>query len=283
VKWRYVTPGYFEALGIPIRRGRAFSDADRHPGELRVILSESLARRRFGESDPVGRRIGGGWPQFVVGVAGNVRNAGLDSAPAPEFYVLRKFSRDGIPGTADPAWWRRATAIVRTTLNESAAAESLRSAIGQLDPELPLKIETMERQVDQFLVRPRFHTALLLLFAFTGLVLAAIGLFGLVSFLVAARTREIGVRIALGASPGRITKMVVSDAARWTAAGVMLGILGSASLMHLLRGLLYEMHALDLRAIAAAIATLATVAHLAAWIPARRASRIEPVRALREE
>ena len=283
VRWRYVTPGYFEALGIPIKRGRVFSDTDRLPGEQQVILSESLSRRGLGEGDAIGKSIGGGWPRLVIGIAGDVRNAGPANSPDPEFYVVRKTSRDGIPGGGGPDWSRRATAIIRSTLSETAAAESLRSTMHELDSTLPVKIETMDSQVDHYYARPRFQTALLSLFAFTGLVLAGIGLYGLISVLVAERTREIGVRIAFGATRSRIARMVIADAARWTGAGAIVGIAASAGLLHLLQGLLYEVKPLDARAFIAAVTVLVAVALLAAWIPARRASRVEPMIALRHE
>jgi putative ABC transport system permease protein len=244
VKWRYVSPGYFAALGIPIRRGRDFSDADRARGVHNVIVNELLARRLVEDEDPIGKHLGA---NIVIGVVGNVRNAGLDRPVDPEFYQVRKSTGDGIPGSGDNAWWRRATAVVRSNLRERHAEGSLRRAFRQVDPDVPIQIETMEAQVDHFLTKPQFQTTLLLLFAFTGLALAGIGLYGLISFLVAERTREIGVRVALGATPGAVTKLVVADGARWTAAGAILGIAASGSLLRLLQGLLYEVKVLDFR------------------------------------
>jgi ABC-type antimicrobial peptide transport system permease subunit len=168
-------------------------------------------------------------------------------------------------------------------LPEQAAAESLRSAIQQLDPALPVKVETMRTEVDRFLMRPRFQTTVLTLFAFTGLVLAGIGLYGLISYLVAGRTREIGVRMALGATRGDVMRMVLSDAGRWTLAGVLIGTAASFVSLRLLQTMLYEVKALDARAFIGALIALGTVAALAAWAPARRASRIEPAVTLREE
>ena len=283
IRWRYVTPGYFEALGIPIKMGRSFTNDDRHPGDLAMILNETLWRSDFGQSSPIGTRSGGKWLRIVVGVAGDVRNNGLAQSPDPEFYIVRRTLRQGVPGDSDPAWWRRATAILRTTLSDQTATAALRSTIQQLDPALPVKIETMDNQVDRFLTRPRFQTALLSLFAVTGLVLAGIGIYGLISFLVAQRTREIGVRMALGATPGDVRKMVISEAGRWTAAGSIVGIAASAALSRLLQTMLYDVKAIDVRVFAGALAVLISVAALAAWIPARRAITIEPVIALREE
>jgi predicted permease len=280
VRWRYVSTDYFQALGIPIRRGRSFSDADRVPGISNVVVNELLARRLVGHGDPIGKRLG---RNTIIGVTADTRNAGLDRPAEPEFYQVRKHNGDGIPGSGDDAWWRRAIAIVRSNLGERDAAQLLRAAIRQVDPTVPVKVETMETRVDTFLIRPRFQTTLLLLFALTGLALAAIGLYGLISFLVVERTREIGVRIALGATPSEVARLVASEGARWTAAGAILGIAASGSLLRLLRGLLYEVKVLDLRVFAGAIAILVGVATLAAWFPARRASRIDPMVALRHD
>jgi putative ABC transport system permease protein len=216
-------------------------------------------------------------------VAGDVRNKGLAHPPGPEFYLVRATAGRGIPGSSDPAWPRRGTAIYRTTIPEAAAAESLRSAIQQLDPALPVKIETMRDEVDRFLPRPRFQTVVLTLFALTGLVLASIGLYGLISYLVQGRTREIAVRIALGATRGNVLRMVLSDAGYWTLAGVLLGSAASAASLGFFQSLLYDVPALDVRAFAAALFALGSVAALAAWIPARRASKIDPAAALRQE
>lgn len=141
----------------------------------------------------------------------------------------------------------------------------------------------MESQVDRFYARPRFQTTLLVIFAATGLVLAAIGLYGLTSFLVAERTREIGVRMALGATPRNIIKLVVSDGVRWIGAGVAVGTAAAAALSRLLGGLLYSVEAHDPRVLAGAIAVLAGVAIFAAWLPSQRAARIDPMMALRHD
>ena len=280
VKWRYVSQGYFEALAIPIRRGRDFSDEDVAHGLRNVIISESLARRFYGSRDPIGARLG---RHTVIGVAGDVRNAGLDRPADPEYYEVRKATREGVPGSGDPAWWRRATVIVRSTLGERDATESLRATIRDVDAAVPVQLASMQSQVDRFLTRPRFQTALFALFALTGLILAVIGLYGLISFLVAERTREIGVRIALGATPADVEKLVVSGGARWTAAGVALGLGASLLVLRLLQGLLYQVQAFDVRVLAGATALLASVAILASWIPARRAARTDPVTTLRHD
>jgi len=196
---------------------------------------------------------------------------------------VRKHTGAEIPGSGDEALWRRATAIVRSNLSERDTAELLRAAIRQVDSTVPVEIATMEARVDRFLVRPRFQTALLLLFALTGLALAGIGLYGLISFLVVQRTREIGVRMALGATPAEAARLVVSGAARWTVVGVAIGIVGAGSLLRLLEGLLYQVQVLDLRVFAGAVAVLIAAAISAAWLPAHRAAKIDPAIALRHE
>ncbi|MGH9720474.1 MAG: ABC transporter permease [Bryobacteraceae bacterium] len=280
VQWRWVSPGYFESLGITILRGRSFAEEDREPGASNVVINETLARRVFGGDDPIGKRVG---RSIVVGVAADVRNLGPDQAPNPEFYRVRKTSRAGMAGSSDPAWPRRATAIVRTRVNRKFAEQSLGNALRAIDASVPFKMETMESQVGQFYTQARFQTTLLFLFALVGLGLAGIGIYGLVAFLVAERTREIGVRIALGATRGEIARLVVSNTARWSFVGLTIGLMGSLFSSRLLRGLLYEVHALDSRVYAAAMTLLGIIAVLAAWLPARRAARIDPMIALRHE
>ena len=280
VRWRYVSPGYFRAMGIPIRRGRGFTEADRAPGVRDVVVNEKLAGWMAGGADPVGMRLG---RNIVIGVAENVRNAGVDRDPEAEFYQVRKTTREGIAGSEDFAWFRRATVIVRSRLSQRDAKAQLRAAIRDVDPAVPIQMQTMADRVDNFFARPRFQTSLLLLFALTGLTLAGIGLYGLISFLVAERTREIGVRVALGATPEMVEKLVVADGARWTAIGAVVGIASSAGLLKLLEGLLYQTKTGDLRVFAGAVAVLFCVAMLAAWLPARRAARIDPMAALRQE
>jgi putative ABC transport system permease protein len=186
-------------------------------------------------------------------------------------------------GSGDPAWARRATAIIRTRLDERIAEQSLRNTFHEIDTSVPFKLETMESQVGHFYTRARFQTALLLLFALIGLGLAGIGIYGLIAFLVAERTRELGVRIALGATRGEIARFVVSNAARWSFVGLIVGLLVSIFSSRLLQGLLYDVQPLDYRVYAAALTVLGIIAVLAAWLPARRAGRIDPMVALRHE
>jgi putative ABC transport system permease protein len=278
VAWRAITPGYFSALGIPILQGRAFDEDDRVPSQNSIILSELLARELFPSEDPLGKpmRFGlsGPW-RTVVGVAADVKNAGLDAQSDPEFYI---------PWKNEPAQFLgSAYVILRTPLNPQTVEKWMHSETASLDPTLPVKIETMSQRVWKLAARPRFNAVLLSIFAAMGVLLAAIGIYGVVGFLVTRQTKEIGVRMALGATPGAIWKMVMANVARWTLAGALLGLLGSWFASQLLRSLLFQVPARDPWSIGVAGAVLLVVAFLAAWIPARRAMRVDPMVALRYE
>ena len=291
VAWRYITPGYFAALGIPVLRGRAFTEQERNSPELPMILSETLARRLFPGyprgRDPIGahvlRTASGAW-HTVVGVAGDVPNLGLERQPDPEFYLLRKHLPDDTFRNQAPGdGWRAATVVVRSPLQAQAMADLLRADLAGLDPTLPVTIESMRERFDRLTQTPRFNAVLLSGFAGAGLLLAAIGIYGVVAFWVGQRTREIGVRMALGATPSTIVKLFLFHAARWTAAGLCLGLAGSLAATRLLRGLLFDVPERDVGSVAAATAILSAAALAAAWLPSWRAARIDPISTLREE
>jgi putative ABC transport system permease protein len=284
VGWRAVTPGYFSALGISILGGRAFREEDRFPNENPIILNESLAKVLFPNEDPLGKqlRIGftNGAPQSVpwrtvVGIAANVKNNGITEQADPEYYVPWKNGPDIYPGSAN--------VIVRTPLNSEALAQWIRRETASMDPTLPVKIETMSQRVGKLTQRARFQAVLLALFAAMGVLLAAIGIYGVVGYLVAQRRQEIGVRIALGATPGAIRKLVLESVARWTISGTLLGLGGSWFAARLLESLLYEVKARDPWMLGSAFVSLIAVALLAAWVPTRRAMRVDPIETLRYE
>ncbi len=278
VTWRSVTPAYFAVLEIPVLRGRAFQEQDRDPRGTAVVLSDTLARRMFPGEDPLGKQIqpgrSGPWLS-VVGVAGNVKNSGLAERDDPEFYVVRKHAAE----TAG----RTATVILRTANDPRAMSRWVRATAAELDPTVPVNIETLSQRVGKLAQRPRFNALLLGLFAGMGLTLAAIGIYGVMSFLVTQRTREIGVRMALGATPGAVAGLVLAHAARWTAAGAALGAIGSLWAARLLDSLLFHVSAGDPWTLTSAIALLSGTALAAAWTPARRAARVDPMEALRQE
>jgi putative ABC transport system permease protein len=287
VGWRYVTPGYFAAMGIPIARGRAFTEQERDAAELPMILSRELAHRLFPDGDSLGQHVlrstGGDW-HTVIGVAGDVINNGLDRQPDPEYYVLRKHIKDDTYNNRAPGdGWRAATVIVRSPLQPQAMATLLRGAVAELDPAVPVTVETLRERAGTLTVGPRFDALLLGGFAGVGLLLAAIGIYGVIAFLVSQRTREVGVRMALGATPSAVTRMFLRHAAGWTLAGVAAGLAGSLAVARLVGSMLFQVDARDPWILAAAPVLLAGVALAAAWLPARRAARIDPVRTLREE
>ena len=287
VSWRYVTPGYFAALGIPILSGRGFTEADRDASARSVIVGESLARRLFpGQDAALGKHIledHGAW-YTVVGVSRTVRNRGPAADADPEFYMLRKPAIDDTFRRAEPfTGWRAATVVVRTSVSPEFVARELRQTLASLDRTLPVETQTMQERLGQVNARPRFYAWLLGLFAAIALALAAFGLFGLMSFLVARRTREFGVRVALGATPAAIMRAALGSAARWVGAGILCGIGGSLAVARSLRSILYRADAVDPMVLAAGVALLAAVAFAAAAIPARRAARLQPLEALREE
>jgi putative ABC transport system permease protein len=285
VRWRYVTPGYFAAMGVPIRLGRDFLELDRASDVKPVIMSQSLAERLYGRENPIGKVIASSNPAFrVIGVAGDVRNSGLNASPELEMYLVRERRAEGIfLNQGGGCGWCRAVIIVRSPLDERSAGKLLQETIHQLDPRVEIATESMDRHVGRYLVRPRFESALLAAFALTGLLLSGIGLYGLASFLVAERTREIGIRMALGAAPRHVMGHVIAEGLRWTVAGVLFGLAASMALLRFLRGLLYEIGANDWRVSAISTLVLFAIAMLATYLPGRRAVRIDPMTALRHE
>jgi hypothetical protein len=266
------------ALGVPIIEGRGFQDADRGQNQNPIILSETFRRKLFPDEDPLGKslRIGpeAPWRQ-VVGIAADVRNNGLARPSDPEYYIPWKFATEG--------YFRVAHVTLRTPMNPETVAKWLRQETASLDPSVPVTMETMTQRVGKLSERPRFNAILLTLFAGMGVVLAAIGIYGVVGFLVSERTREIGVRMALGASPQSILKMIMGNVARWTIAGALLGLVGSWYAVKLLESLVFQVSVRDPGPVFGALALLLVAAFLAAWVPARRAMRVDPMEALRYE
>ena len=281
VGFRMVTSKYFQALGIPIVRGRSFTEQDRSLREHPVILSEALAAKMFSNEDPIGKMLRfttlgsqGPW-RTIVGIAANVKNDGLTAGADPEFYIPWKDD----PGT----FVRHSYVTILTSLSAATLLPWARSEISGLDPTVPVEFATMTERIGKLTERPRFNAILLSLFAGFALLLAALGIYGVVSFFVTQRTQEIGVRMALGATPLGISRMVLAKMARWTVAGATLGLLGSWFFARLLESLLFEVRVHDPLLLASVLLLLLAVALLAAWIPARRAARVDPMVALRYE
>jgi len=271
---RQVTPGYFPALQIPIRRGREFTEDDRRRKDPVTILNETLAAKLFPNRDPIGQRIKSGntgWME-VIGIAANVRNAGLERVPDPEFYMVKRH---------DPADGRFTNTIVLAA--PPAIVPVIRDEIRRVDPRLTVQVDTVEQRVGKLQAKPRFQTLLLGGFALAGLLLTAIGLYGVIALLVAQRTPEIGIRMALGATSADVRRMILSQAGAWLGAGLSLGLMAAVAARRLIESLLFGTAPDAPVPLLAAVAALSAAAMLAAWLPARRAARIDPVRALRYE
>ena len=215
----------------------------------------------------------------VVGVAANVKNGGIAEPAMPEFYVPRK--RAEVAGGWNGQIGYAANAIVRTAGDPRAVAPWVRSAISSVDETLPITVETMKQQVGSLAAGPRFYAILLGSFATLALLLAAIGLYGVMSCLVEQRTAEIGVRMALGATPAAISRLVLGEAARWILIGAVAGIAASLWTARLIERMLFHAAPHDPTTLAGASAVLFGVALFAAWIPSRRAARLDPMNALR--
>jgi len=279
IGYRFITPGYFHSLGIPILHGRGFHEEDRSPAERPVILSEALARKLFpnGE-DAIGKSFRYGsqndW-RTIVGIAGDVKNNGLAVPADPEFYLPWKNEPEG--------YFRSAHLIIHSAINPEAVAKWIRSETAAIDPAVPVTIEGMKTRVGKLAQRPRFTAVLLSLFAGIGVLLAGIGIYGVVAFLVAQQTREIGIRIALGATPRSVLNLVLSNMARWTVAGATLGLLGAWLCSRLLASLLFEVKPHDPFLLGLSLLFLIVAVIVAAWIPTRRAMQVDPAAALRYE
>jgi predicted lysophospholipase L1 biosynthesis ABC-type transport system permease subunit len=243
-----------------------------------VILSSLLASRLFGAEDPVGQRVkpvpDGPW-YTVSGIAANVKNAGLTADDEPEYYRLRRDLAED--------WTSDAVLEVKTTLRPESLVPWVRSQIAQIDPTVPVGIDTLAEHVSKLADRPRFETALLGFFALCGLGMAVIGLYGVISFLATQRTQEIGVRMALGATRLDILRLIAGEGVRLIALGGVVGLGAALAMAQLLRSLLFNVGPRDPVAYAAVALLLLLVALAATLIPARAAMKVEPVEALRYE
>ena len=280
IRMREVTPGYFQTLGIPILRGRAFVEADR-TAQPAFILSESAAKILFPGQDPIGHTVQSPgtkeWAE-VVGVARDVRNTGLTVAPAPELYTLWRRNGNSVTSFSNIAFF-----AIRTHAGTADTVAFLRQAVAELDPQLPVTIQLVETEVALLTERPRFVAWLLSAFAGLALLLAAAGLYGVASYLVTQRTRDFGVRIALGAAPGDVARQVLGEAGRWIAVGAAAGALLAWGVTRAIDSQLFEVAPADPVSWVAAFAVLG-VALLAAVVrPAARAARVDPIAALQAD
>jgi predicted permease len=280
VAWRWVTPDYFKALDIPIVHGKNFTEAQRTSSEHFMIISSSLASRLFSGQDPLGQRIkpvpGGPW--FTIqGVAANVKNSGLSEEDEPEYYQLWRSEAED---------WQQphsAALVVKTALAPAAMAPWIRAQISAIDSTVPVDIETLSERVSGLADRPRFETALLTFFACTGLAMAIIGLYGVVTFMAVQRTQEIGIRMALGATRANVLRLILREGFRLAVIGGVVGLAASLALSRVLQNVLFGVSPHDPVSFAAVTVLLALVALIAIFIPARSAMKTDPMTALRTE
>jgi putative ABC transport system permease protein len=272
---RVIAPGYFETLGIPLRRGRTFTNRDTARSPMVAMIDEAFAQRHFPGEDPIGRGldIGNGTDGFIeiVGIVGSVRHSGLDAGTEPTMYV--PYSQDVFT-----TMW----IVARTDGDPTAIASDVRSMLKGLDPSLPaFSMSPFVDVVSESLAQRRFSMFLLGLFAIIALLLAAIGLYGVIAYSVSQRTQEIGVRLVVGAPPGRLLGMVIGQGMKLVVAGAVLGLAGALALSHLVATLLFEVTPFDPPSYVGTVLALIAVALLACLVPARRALRVDPISALR--
>ena len=269
-------PEYFQTMGIRLQKGRVFDRFDgREDGPKVAIVNESLVRRYFGALDPIDKlvRMPMAGDLHIVGVVSDIRHEGLQASAEPEVFV---------PYFQFPL--SEMQMVMSTRLDAAVVAKGVRKAISGLDPALPIaKVSTMEDLVSASIAQPRFNMMLLASLAVSAALLAAVGVYGVVTYSVARRTAEIGVRMALGADAGRTFRLVVFGAARVVLVGVVLGLAGAVAAGRSLQNILFGVPPLDLVTFAASGVAIIVVGIVAASVPALRAGQIDPVSALRQE
>ncbi|GMR12893.1 MAG: ABC transporter permease [Gemmatimonadota bacterium] len=281
---RVASPGYLETLRIPLLSGRSFDERDRAGEPFTILVNETLAKKRFPNEDPIGRRLkivnaGRDMPPFeIIGVIGDVKNEGIRETVRETLILPR----------ANPAfaagWTRHLTLHVRTLGRPSAVAGAVRAAIAEVDPKLTVyDIKALDEVVSETVATPRFITTLVGFFAALALLLSALGIYGVTSYSVSRRTQEIGVRIALGARAAQVERLVVGQGVKLGLVGLALGIGGAAFGMRALTSILYGITPGHLPTFAVVATILFAVVTAASYLPARRASRIQPVQALRDD
>ena len=273
--WRVVTPGYFSALGIPLARGRVFTEADRSPTPDVMVINETMARIGWPGADPVGRQVklGSGRVMTVVGIVRDTRHLYVDSLPGPTMY----FSHGQFP-------WAAMWLTVRATGDPETIVDLVRREVAALDANVAVaRIQPMTQLIRDSTAEPRLIVLVFMIFASAALVLATIGLYGIVSYTVARRSREIGVRLALGAAPRRIVRAVLSHGLGLAAVGVALGGVGAYAAAGVLRAILFETSPTDATTFISIAVILMAVAAAASVLPARRAARVDPIVSLRSE
>jgi predicted permease len=279
---RLVADGYFAAMKIPILKGREFTERDSLGHPRVTVVNEALARKHWPNASPIGRRVSFSTddPQWyeIVGVAGNIKHRGLDGRDRPELYV--PYRQPLFAGwTVRPMY-----VVVRTTTAPAAAMAAVRREVARFDRDQPISdVRTMDERIDHSLSSRRFSMVLLAAFASLALTLAAIGIYGIVAYSVTERTREIGVRLALGAQRRDVIGMVIGQGMTMAGVGTVIGVTAALLLTRLMSSLLFGISAVDPMTFLVIPVLLIVVAFVACYVPARRATRVDPLQALRSE
>jgi predicted permease len=290
-QWRFVSAHYFEALRIPLLRGRFFDHRDVANSDRVAIINDAFAKKFWPQSDPLGQRltIGKGIgadfeepPREIVGIVGSVTEIGLGNGKVPVMYVPQSQVTDGITKLASgliPLNW-----VIGTKSDPLSAASAARHEFESLDAQLaPSKILTLDQVILDSTARDNFNVLLLSVFALVALSLAAVGIYGLMSYAVQQRTQEIGIRMALGADRQKIMRLILGESMKLAAIGTVIGLAAAFGLTRLLAQLLFGVKSTDPLTYGLVVAILTAVALFAAFVPARRATMVDPILALRHE
>jgi predicted permease len=271
------SPGYFDVLRVPVLRGRDISDADRAGAPMVAVLNEAAAQRFFGADNPIGQRLRVGdlaWME-IVGVVGSTRNRGVENEPVPEVFAST---------LQTSGWNNQMFLLVRTQREPRALLPAVRATVRALDADQPVyAIQTLDEVITSAQATRRFSMVTLIIFGLFSLLLAAVGIYAVVAYAVSQRRRELGLRMALGAERKQVRRLVLRQAMLPVIAGTVIGLVAALAIGNLMSALLFGIRAADPLTLASSALLLGTTALLASWLPAWRASRLDPVRALRIE
>jgi len=273
-----VAPGTFAALGIPLKNGRDFSESDTIDRPFVAVVNEAVVRKSFPGQNPIGRTNCCPFDSFkgmtIIGVVGDVRQRGPEREPMPECYMT--YGQHAFNGAT-------LSVVVRTAGDSGALAETLRRLARERSPDVPMKFTTMEAMLSGNVAAPRFRTLLFAIFAGLAVCLAMAGVYGVMAYAVGQRSNEIGVRIALGAGTGSVLRLIIGQGLALVGLGLALGLAGATASTRLLRTMLFQVRPNDPEVYLAVAVLLGVVALFASYVPARRASKIDPLTALRQE
>jgi predicted permease len=272
-----VTPGAFAALGVPLKRGRDFNDADGYEAPFTAVISEALSRKAFPGQDPLGHMIYCGMdsmkPMKIVGVVGDIRH-GPAQDPSPEIYM---------PYEQHPQTATALNLVLRASTDAGALSAPIQRKVRERSAEVPVKFSSLEERLSENTAAPRFRALLLGIFAVIAVCLAMAGVYGVMAYAVSQRASEIGLRMALGASPGGVLRLILRQGMALTGAGLAVGLIASLALTRLVASMLFAVKPGDPATYAGVAVLLGLISLAACYIPARRATRVDPVSALRQE